>query len=170
VPPPSLTRTRPPPPTAATQELPAASVPAARRAYAPGPAQQHYAEIGGGAGAGGGAAAAAAATGVPAGTALVAPWALCRLAAVLRDSQQEFEVFADPEPTSCSLNPAPVLGAAWSHDYGGGGGGAAPAPAGVGVSGLELGQWGAGARQLAGRHVRQLRFADGTFSARLGAP
>ncbi|KAI8475408.1 MAG: hypothetical protein J3K34DRAFT_484669 [Monoraphidium minutum] len=132
---------------------PAGAGPTSRRglsAAVAAPPQQYYAEISGGGGGGGG-------SGGAPPQALVAPWVLVRLSALLSECQGEFEVFTDVETTSSSLNAAPEHAAAVC---GGGGGG----------DRLEAGEWAPSAARLAGRHVRQLKYSGGAFSARLGAP
>ena len=125
--------------------------------------QQHYAEICGCGGGGGGA-------GAPPSV-LLAPWTLSRLAAVLASSQNEFEVFMDAEATSSSLNLSPDLGDPWQDaPLGPDGGGGERDEKPRGVSADEVAEWPSGARRLAGRYVRQLKYCGGTFSARLGAP
>lgn len=105
--------------------------------------------------------------------AVIAPWVLARLAALLAETQHSgFELFAEPEPGSASLNPAAeiVAGARWAA--------AAAAAEGRGseesdgaFSPAERAAWAESARRLAGRFVRQLRLDGdtGLFSVRLGA-
>lgn len=136
------------------------------------PAQQHYAEIGGSGGVSSGVGTGATATAPP--SALVAPWTLSRLSALLADTQADFEVFTDVEATSSSLNLAADLGEPWAEAAGAGGGsGASDARAGDApgeVLGAGAAEWRSSAQRLAGRYVRQLKFGGAMFSARLGAP
>jgi hypothetical protein len=105
----------------------------------------------------------------------VAPWTLARLVAVLSSSQCEFEVFTEAEPTSSSMNLAGGCGAPWARR--GGAAAAAEVDGGVdgergdvGIAAAEAAAWLPGCQQLGGRYVKQLRFSNAVFSAKLGAP